>query len=342
MNYFDQMPMSGAMPPQQEYGSEQYQSPYDVGGDYNPFDPVDLFGAEYMGYQMPQPAPYQDPYSSYQMPQPAPYQDPYSSYENPYAQYEDPFSDIDVFSADRFQPITPPAPNPYMYMQPDMPVEQQGSMNMTPPIESQPSTGIATINQRNQPVEAPTFFAGDREFDSRQAALNYARNELKDPDAVEFVRAGQTREPQMTAEEKRLAEERRLEGLRRFEENRRRVDEFKARKQALIDQYSGRNVEGGYGLEARGFENVRFSNLEEAMAALRELNAGGTDPNNLAVSYDKLVNMGAGPMFAVSQGVNQNRLDMPRFSNREDAINYLMRERGFDRARAERNVRQKG
>ena len=81
MNYFDQMPMSGAMPPQQEYGSEQYQSPYDVGGDYNPFDPVDLFGAESMGYQMPQPAPYQDPYSSYQMPQPAPYQDPYSSYE---------------------------------------------------------------------------------------------------------------------------------------------------------------------------------------------------------------------------------------------------------------------
>ena len=354
MSFFNRNPMSGAMPP---------ADPYDIYGVFGGGDPlgsVDLFGG---APQAPQP--YQDPYSGYQDPYSG-YQDPYASYQDPHAGYQDPFSDIDLFGAGRSgqqgsmfgapmgympEPMSsttavasgtggPAAPAPgaadtvYAGGTPGFD-ERTGQYTQQPP---QGGDGGASLPP---PSNQPTFYAGDTPFATRQEAIDHARNVLKDPDAVQYVGAGQTRPPQMTAEEKRAAEERRLEGLRRFEESRRRVEEFKNRKQALIDQYSGRDIEGGYGLEGRGFENVRFSNLEEAMDALRALNEGGRDPNNLAVSYDRLVNMGAGPMFAVSQGLNQRRLDMPRFSNREDAINYLMRERGFDRARAERNVRQK-
>lgn len=296
---------------------------------YSPFESIDLFGGSDQSYLPPEPQPYEDPYANYE--------NPYANDSDPYADFGNPYSDIDLLSAQRGAFMSPMFGAPMQYAQGPMPSQQPQEAPMPEPEPS----GIASIAPP-QPVDEPTFFAGDRSFDSRQAAIDYARNELQDPDAVQFVGAGQTRPPQMTAEEKRVAEERRLEGLRRFEESKRRVEEFKARKQGLVDQYSGRDVEGGYGLEGRGFENVRFRDLDEAMAALRALNAPGADPNNLAVSYDRLVNMGGGPMFTVSQGVNQNRLDVPRFTNREQAIEYLMKERGMNRARAGRNVRQRG
>ena len=322
--------------------------------DSSPYNSIDLFGGSERSYQPPEPQPYQDPYASYE--------NPYASYENPYADFSSPFSDIDLFSAQRggmqqpaFGMAPPPASMYAQFMQGQAPQKEADDTMYaggTPGFDERtgqytgqmppgPQGGIASISAAGQPVDQPTFFAGDQSFGTRQEALDYARNELEDPDAVQFVGAGQTRAPQLTAEERRAIEERRLEGLRRFEENRQRVEEFKARKQGLIDQYSGRDVEGGFGLEGRGFENVRFRDLDEAMAALRGLNAPGADPNNLAVSYDRLVNMGGGPMFTVTQGVNQNRLDVPRFTNRDDAIAYLMQERGLDRARASRSVQQR-
>jgi len=210
-----QQNMFGVASPVTPPSSDPYDI-YGVFGSGDPLESVDLFGGAPQAPQAPQP--YQDPYSGYQDPY-AGYEDPYASYQDPYAGYQDPFSDIDLFDAGQSGQQGSMFGAPMGYMPPPMPSttapgtggpaapapgtggpaapapgtgdtvyaggtpgfdERTGQYTQQPP---QGGDGGASLPP---PIDRPTFFAGDKPFATRQEAIDYARNVLGNPNAVEL------------------------------------------------------------------------------------------------------------------------------------------------------------